>query len=175
MSGSKAWESVGGAELAQGDWINECVVPSLPVGFRPSDLASASVSFDRWNLIVVTQSCDLEQQKVQFAALCQILSLEEFESASPAFKAKGAWEQVRQGRREGLHLLPSPTDPQNNRSAQVVDFRRIFSLPIDYLSQHAAGTPSRWRLRSPFLEHFSQALARFYMRVGLPTAIPPFK
>jgi len=29
-------------------------------------------------------------------------------------------------------------------------------------------------LRSPYLEHFSQAFARFFMRVGLPTAIPPF-
>ena len=33
----------------------------------------------------------------------------------------------------------------------------------------------RWRLQSPFREHFSQAFARFFMRVGLPAAIPPFK
>jgi hypothetical protein len=28
--------------------------------------------------------------------------------------------------------------------------------------------------RSPYLEHFSQAFARFFMRVGLPSTIPGF-
>ncbi len=30
----------------------------------------------------------------------------------------------------------------------------------------------RWRLDSPSLEQFSQAFARFFMRVGLPRTIP---
>jgi hypothetical protein len=30
-------------------------------------------------------------------------------------------------------------------------------------------------LDSPFLEYFSQAFAKFFMRVGLPSTIPPFK
>jgi hypothetical protein len=38
----------------------------------------------------------------------------------------------------------------------------------------AAALGNRWRLQSPFLEHFSQAFARFFMRVGLPSAVPPF-
>ncbi|MEZ2279409.1 MAG: hypothetical protein ACBR12_21120, partial [Microcoleus sp.] len=36
------------------------------------------------------------------------------------------------------------------------------------------GLNDRWRLKSPYLEHFSQAFARLFMRVGLPSAIPPF-
>ena len=57
----------------------------------------------------------------------------------------------------------------------VVDFREIFSLPIDYLKDHAVRLGPRWRLKSPFLEHFSQAFARFFMRVGLPSSIPEFR
>jgi hypothetical protein len=56
-----------------------------------------------------------------------------------------------------------------------VDFGHIVSLPLDYLADHAESLGNRWRLRSPFLEHFSQAFARFFMRVGLPSDIPPFK
>jgi predicted DNA-binding antitoxin AbrB/MazE fold protein len=52
---------------------------------------------------------------------------------------------------------------------------QIFSLPLAYLRRHAANLGSRWRLQSPFREHFSQSFARFFMRVGLPAAIPPFK
>jgi hypothetical protein len=81
---------------------------------------------------------------------------------------------VLKGRVEGLHLLASPVNPADNRGALVVDFREIYSLPFDYLMGLAAQRGPRWRLRSPYLEHFSQAFARFFMRVGLPSTIPPF-
>ena len=76
---------------------------------------------------------------------------------------------------DGLHLLASPEEPRNNRQALVVDFRQIFSLPVAYLKRHADQVSHRWRLQSPYLEHFSQAFARFFMRVGLPVDLPPFK
>jgi hypothetical protein len=93
----------------------------------------------------------------------------------PEFARRGAWEAVRLGRVEGLHLLTSPVEQENNREALVVDFRQIYSLPVGYLSRHAGRFTSRWRLRSPYLEHYSQAFARFFMRVGLPSNIPPFR
>ena len=43
-----------------------------------------------------------------------------------------------------------------------------------YLTRHAQQLGDRWRLRSPFLEHFSQAFSRSFMRVGLPSAVPEF-
>ena len=76
---------------------------------------------------------------------------------------------------EGLHMLGALNDPRDNREALVVDFREIYSLPYKYLEEHATGLGQRWRLKSPFLEHFSQAFARFYMRVGLPSTIPEFR
>ncbi len=127
------------------------------------------------DLIVVTQSCDLENGKARFVALCPIHSLEAFSRTNPKFGNKGVRDEVRKGRHEGLHMLPSPTNPANNMAALIVDFGEIHSLPFGYLSDHAAGQNERWRLQSPYLEHFSQALARFFMRVGLPSSIPPFK
>jgi hypothetical protein len=160
-------------QLAQGDHLPQCLVPS----FSPS-LGAASgtqeVSVDYADLIIVTQSCDLANNKAQFVALCPIHSLGTFEDANEAFKKKGRWEEVRKGRTEGLHLIASPENPEDNRGALVTDFRMIHSLPLDYLTSHASTLDRRWRLQSPFLEHFSQAFARFYMRVGLPTPIPPF-
>ena len=74
-----------------------------------------------------------------------------------------------------MHLLVSPNDPSNNMSSLVANFREIYSLPVEYLTEHAEKLGERWRLQPPFLEHFSQAFARFFMRVGLPSDIPPFK
>jgi hypothetical protein len=167
------WEAVTGPELNQGDFLPGCVVPLIPEEFAPSDEKVEEFEGQWFDLIVVTQSCDLENDKVPFVALCPLYSLKEFEKDNPTFKGK--WEAVRQGRREGLHMLASTTNPEDNSGALVVDFRQVFSLPVGYLHKRATNAGGRMRLKSPYVEHFSQAFARFFMRVGLPGNIPPFK
>ena len=167
------WITQNGSELAQGDLLPECAVAMVGADFAPT-LGELTIVAEVRDLIVITQSCDLANSKARFAALCPIHRLDDFERANPDF-TKSRWELVRKGRVEGLHLLGSPEDPQNNRRALVVDFREIYSLPVGYLATHAAQHGDRWRLRSPYLEHFSQAFARFFMRVGLPVQIPEFK
>ncbi len=167
------WTSVTGPALQQGDLLPDCRIPILPPDFGTADDVT-DVTLRMGRLIVVTQSCDLANMKVGLVALCPAYTIPEFEGTNPHFAKKGVWEEVRKGRREGLHLLGPPTNPAASREALVVNFREIYSLPIGYLERHAAALGNRWRLLSPFLEHFSQAFARFFMRVGLPAAIPPF-
>ncbi len=170
------WEQVRGKDLRQGDYLLNCPVPLfMPQSIAEEDEQIADVEVKVFNLIVLTQSCDLENQKARLVALSPVYSLPEFESSNPSMKQKGNWEIVRQGRKEGVTLLASPNDPANNQAALVVNFREIYSLPFDFLSVHAMKLGQRWRLKSPYLEHFSQAFARFFMRVGLPSSIPPFK
>ncbi len=128
-----------------------------------------------YDCIIVTQSCDLENDKALLVALCPIYPISAFEEVNVNFKQKGAWERVRKGGVEGLHLLASYENPNDNRSCFVADFREIYSLPIGYLKYHAEHLGLRRRLQSPYLEHFSQAFARFFMRVGLPSSILPFR
>jgi hypothetical protein len=170
------WGKVGGRALAQGDLLPTCLVPQFDANFGAAgEGASETLAVGEQTLIIVTQSCDLENNKVELVALCPAYTLPEFEEQNSPFKQKGRWEEVRKGRIEGLHLLGSLTDPENNRGALVVDFRQIFSLPPAYLEKKAEALGERLRLESPFLEHFSQAFARYFMRVGLPSSIPPFK
>jgi hypothetical protein len=168
------WERVEGQELRQGDMLPDCFVPVFRPEFGQDLSKTERVAVDEYHLIVLTQSCDLANHKARLVALSPIYPLAEFEEINPDFKTKGAWESVRLGRREGLHLLASPTNPKENRLALVVDFREIYSLPFEYLSDRALQLGQRWRLKSPFLEHYSQAFARFFMRVGLPSSIPPY-
>ncbi len=170
------WIQTDSGGLAQGDLLPDCRFPvfveePLSVDDREPD----EIEVKQQRLIIVTQTCYLENNKVEFVALCPIHTLSEFEEVNLEFAAKGRWENVRKGRIEGLHLLAAPDDPANNQSSLVVDFGHIISLPLEYLTTHAESTADRWRLQSPFLEHFSQAFARFFMRVGLPSSIPPFK
>jgi hypothetical protein len=168
------WISYQGEQLEQGDYLPACWIPVVGADFDPA-VAEPEISVGRSNLIIVTQSCDLANEKIQLAALCPIADLATWEHLNPDYTKRGFWESVRQGRREGLHMLSALADAGDGRNAVVVDFRQIFSLPVAYLRRHAVGLGSRWRLQSPYREHFSQAFARFFMRVGLPAAIPAFK
>lgn len=173
MSDLAWWHAIDGAELAQGDVLPECLVPLIPDDFdpdgQPFDLRTKPGRF-----IIISQSCDLMNMKAGVVALCPIWTLMEFEASNPIFMKKGIWEVVRKGRREGLYMLASPTAPDAPRETLLVNFREIHSLPIGYLKRHAGTLGSRWRLNPPCLEHFSQAFARFFMRVGLPSTLPPF-
>jgi len=168
------WSPYQGEQLEQRDYLPGCWIPVVGADFDPG-IAEPEISVGRTNLILVTQSCDLANDKIQHAALCPVASLESWEQLNPDYAKRGFWESVRQGRREGLHMLSALEDANNIRESLVVDFRQIHSLPVAYLRRHSTSLGPRWRLQSPFREHFSQAFARFFMRVGLPTAIPAFK
>ena len=170
------WENPTDSALRQGSYILNCPVPvfaEFPMQTEKEVELIVDIRFQ--DLIIVTQSCDLEQNKTRFVALCPIYSLEKYEQFNSEFLKKSRWEEVRKGRIEGLYLLSSPTNPENNRECLVVDFREIYSLPFEFLTKHADTLENCWRLKPPYLEHFSQAFARFFMRVGLPANIPPFK
>lgn len=173
MATESFWEAANGADLRQGDYLLNCPIPLLsqPLNDQLEQTLPINVS----DLIVVTQSCDLENNKVRLVATCPIYPIVEYEKINQALAKKGRWEEVRKGRVEPLHLLSSTTQAEDNQTALVVDFREIYSLPLDFLAQHAVAQGLRWRLKSPYLEHFSQAFARFFMRVGLPSSIPPYK
>jgi hypothetical protein len=180
------WKSVVGRAVLQGDWIPDCKIPVFRTK-DDSDELHEEVTLDASDLIVVSQSCDLENDKIQFVALCPIFSREDFDSQqiNPLGKR---WEEVRKGRHEGLHLLASPTDPADSLASLVVDFRLVVSLPIDYVRRRAesAGPALAARLaipraffaglrtilhegRSPLRDTAVQVQVDRFVRRGLPT------
>src|SRR5689334_6447637 len=138
------WVQVSGPILNQGDYLPRCLVPVFGPTFKAGG-ETQHVPTDEYDLILVTQSCDLEQKKARLVAASPIYPIAVFEEANPKFKSKGRWNEVLKGRVEGLHLLASLTTPENNRDALVVDFREIYSLPFDYLVNHATNLGPRWR------------------------------
>lgn len=169
------WDTIEGDNLSQGDLLERCPIPRFYTPPSPDAEEVHDVEVQEFDCIIMTQSCDLANDKARLVALCPVYSVIEFENVNPEYKNRNKWENVRKGRVEGLHLLAPKADPFDTIQCLVVDFREIYSLPVEHLRQLAASAEIRRRLRSPFLEHFSQAFARFFMRVGLPSAIPPFK
>ena len=167
------WVTHTGGELAQGDLLADCPVPRFPADFTPaSDMRT--VDFVVGDFIVVTQSCDLANNKAPAVSMCPVYSLAKLSEINPSLATPAEYEKMRRGIYPAYHVLASPEHPDDNTLCMFVDFRFIHSLPVGYVKRRAIEAGRRWRLRSPYLEHFSQAFARFFMHVGLPSDIPSF-
>jgi hypothetical protein len=166
------YATVNGKEpLLQGDFINSC-----PVVIPPAAIESAKVSAEviEYDVAILSQSCDLEQGKIDLVLVCPVWPLSEFENRSDLFKSRRGKEALRQGNVLGYHLLNKCEINGFETDYLVVDFRSVYSVPFDSILDLAKKRGRRLRLLPPYREHLSQAFARFFMRVGLPVDIPPF-
>ena len=125
------------------------------------------------DVIVLSQTCDLatKREKVAEVLLCAVWSCDEVGGHLATAKGK---EDARRGNLPPYHMLAPCELPHFRSDVRVVDFRRVYSLPLDYFRAFAAGAGERVRLLPPYREHLAQAFARFFMRVGLPIDIAPF-
>lgn len=153
--------------LAQGDQL--CGVsflePMIDVGGAPTAIRL------ELDIILLTQSCDLEQGKVDTVLVAPTFPVSDWIEVNPSDLDR--LEEIRKGYDMSLYLLPAwPSSPiAPNRVDRIVDFAQVRSLPFNTVK---AAADERVGLRSPAREHFAQAIARSFMRVGLPIDIPSF-
>jgi hypothetical protein len=166
------YEVVSGEDdLMQGDFIKDC-----PVVIPPSEISDdIEVRIINYDVVIMSQSCDLVQRKLDLVLVCPFWPLNEFEKRSDFFKSKKGKEVLRQGNVPGYHLLNECKIDGFETEYLVVDFRSVYSVPFDFIVELAKKRDKRLRLLPPYREHLSQAFARFFMRVGLPVDIPAFK
>lgn len=176
-------------ELTQGDIILDCPVvrwaskPIEPGMGREFESLKSAVEVVLADVVVITQACDLEQRKVKNAILCPHVSLDKYKeewettmkamSQNPTSKAwQRTCEDIKNGYIWNLSMLNEGNVENLTLAHRVVDFHDVFTLPRNFLeSLLQSKEQSRLRLRPPYREHLSQAFARFFMRVGLPTGI----
>ena len=190
---SEEWYRAAGAEepLTQGDIIFECPAVSWRLSALQPPTGSVAEDFslgehliaEARDLVVMTQACDLEHAKVTSVVLCPHYGLEEFKNAweedqrskgqSPTAKAWRRYcDDICEGTIWNLNLLNAQSDGGVEVEHRIVDFHEVFTLPRPVLeSLLKARSVTRPQLLPPYREHLSQAFARFFMRVGLPTPV----
>jgi hypothetical protein len=184
---------VGSTPLTQGDILN-----SVPVfawdknaiyvpGPDLTDKATAARVLKVVDLVVMTQACDLEQNKVGEVVLCPLTPLsgycEQWCAAKVARGQKptdnsfaGDFKHLRDGIIWHQAVLDRSMHAELPREHQIVSFDEVYSLPRGFLESLLTHQDQpRLRLIAPYREHLSQSFARYFMRVGLPTAVaaPP--
>jgi hypothetical protein len=174
MSDGDWYEVIQGESLLQGDILRACPVVQLVGGvpWPPAPDAAVEVDLVEVDLILMTQSCDLENDKVEDVLLAQVIAWpvvvkNEVEKGNTVVKAREFRKKLIEGIVPGLSLLHK-REQQPALPWSVVDFHRLFTLPKAFVRRVVAGAGPRLRLRSPYREHLAQAFARYFMRVGLP-------
>lgn len=157
--------------LHQGDFVEDCPIVVPPVNFE----ADQDILVKNLNAIIMSQSCDLENGKIEIVLVCPYYNLEYFLNSHPTSKNGGekgrkkTIENLAQGNFPSYHLL----NKFDNESSDyiVVDFKNVYGVSFDFLKNKLEKVDSRLRLLPPYREHLSQAFARYFMRVGLPINI----
>lgn len=175
--------------LSQGDIILGCPVAALKDGPYDFSAADAYAGLNKLHeiraedIIIVSQACDLEHNKLQEVAVCSHRALSEYKSDWKAAQEKrgqksnaDVWkrhcEDIRKGFVWNLAMIDECPDDALKMSHRIVNFHEIFMLPRALIEAFVkAKGNERLRLLPPYREHLSQGFARFFMRVGLPNDI----
>lgn len=158
----------GETDLQQGDLIKDCPI-IIPISTIDTGNIPAKVKI--YDVVILSQSCDLEQQNVKFVLVSPVFELSEVRNS---FDSKGKFDgfvkKTLRGEQPNYHLLSKSSLLPFHDEALVVDFRNVYAVHIKTLESLASAN-SRIRLLPPYREHLSQSFARFFMRVGLPTRV----
>lgn len=163
-------------ELEQGDFIYNCPViyPPKNIKIEENQLIESDAEGILLDVVILSQSCDLKGKKINNVLVCPVYELNFFQEKFETFKHKKNLEQIRKGYQHSYHLLNECILDGFKSGFKIVEFKQPFSVDIKYL-ENFVSNQKRLRLKSPYKEHLSQAFARFFMRVGLPTDIPSFR
>jgi hypothetical protein len=164
-------------EITQGDILPSCPVPSPKENVYRAIIQEKEQEGENLDIVVIdaiilTQACDIANDKVNSIVLCPIWPLKILCECNDYYKKTEGKKSLRQGKEPAYHLLNSYKDESFDFPLTVVEFHHIYSLPKEFLQQIALNLKTRLRLLPPYREHLSQAFARYFMRVGLPVDIP---
>jgi hypothetical protein len=158
-----------GEPIDQGDIIDRC--PILRIAhFNLDELASDAFdsleiegAFSR--VVVLTQTCDLANQKTTVANVALVRDAEELVQQG-ILKAADVRGPIRAGRVYGWYFIPKCDEHRLPES--IIDLRQLHTVRVDLLTALCARGFRRARIQPLYREHLAKHLADTYSRIGLP-------
>ena len=118
----------GDEDLMQGDFIYECPIV-VPAVSKLGEGMTIEATVRNYNVVILSQSCDMKYKKIK-------LVLEEYAKKYTHLKSDNSKEALRRGYNPGHHLLAKcELDGFGKDAYLVVEFKSVFSVPLDYISE----------------------------------------
>jgi hypothetical protein len=148
--------------ISQGDIIDDCPV----FGHDAMDRLDADPLRWRVRVIVLTQACDLAQEKTTRVLVGLVHSTRELVDRG-ILKESLIRDQIRRGLVYGWYFLPA-APPPFDLPESIVDLRDLHTVPKGILNLLIADGKRNCRIQTPYREHLAQHFAVTYSRIGLP-------
>ncbi len=165
--------------LEQGDLIDDFPIPDLDhTSIDISKLTEgatvdANAFIKRYDLIVMTQSCDLpELNDDDRIIFCPRFPFQTVLQQHSKWNGKDMWNKLRKGNVINSHLLNKCEIQGYEFEYQMINLDTVFTIPFNFVKKVLSAKKDRIRLLPPYREQLAQAFARKFMRIGLPNDIP---
>lgn len=150
--------------LDQGDLIDGCPVADI-VELQQDRADTARVRLDLHRVVVLTQTCDLANGKVDAATVASVFEAQHLVDVQ-VVKASDVKGPLRAGRVWGWYYLPAQADLGLNE--MIVDLRRLHTVRLDLLTALVRDGKRNGRVPPLYREHLAKHFADTFSRVGLP-------
>jgi hypothetical protein len=150
--------------IDQGDLIDDCPVVSI-THHDPADLPGTQVKVVTHRVVVLTQTCDLANDKAIAANVAEVLDAQLLIDRQ-IFKPHDVKGSVRSGRVWGWYFLPA--DAALGLGEMVIDLRRLHTVRLELLRGLCRGGRRPGRVRPLYREHLAKHFADTFSRIGLP-------
>ena len=174
MSLSKWYKTVPSSDtLAQGDFLFDCPTIEVEEDFNYmslSELDDAPAKVVTRDFIILSQSCDLEDENIDYVILCPVYPFE----LMTTFHSNSKRGELKSDRLPRFALLDKNDRASFPQDYFIVDLASAQSLPLAYVKRFKDARGKRLTLTSPYKEYLSQKFAYLHMRVGKPTSLTPF-
>jgi hypothetical protein len=151
------------APLDQGDIIEDWTV--VLVQALKSGHVEVPVDHDRRRVVLLTQTCDLANDKTMVATVAEAHDAQSFVEGG-ILRAADVKGPLRGGRIWGLYFLPA--DANLALPEMIVDFRRLHTARLDLLREHCGAGKRPARIQPLYREHLAKHFADTFSRIGLP-------
>jgi hypothetical protein len=152
------------AAIDQGDLIDGCPVARLRA-FQSAQPHTANFELDLHRVIVLTQTCDLANDKAESAVLASVFEAQHLVDQG-ILKPADIRGPLRAGRIWGWYFLPA--DAALGLGEMIVDLRRLHTLPLAVLRELCMAGKRRARVQPLYREHLAKHFADTFSRIGLP-------
>jgi hypothetical protein len=111
-------------------------------------------TIEYFDVIVLSQSCDLENEKIETALVCPIWPVETFIKTAFPKNSEKEYPRLREGIRRGyqpdLHMLAACELAGWEQPIQIVSFHQIYTVPIAMLRHMCITLKQRLQLVPPY-------------------------
>lgn len=170
------YEVADGKNLNQSDLICNIQIPRIATLKYPlPDNEELEFEAETLDVIVLTQTCDLVNDKLNDVLLARVYTYEDLTRGNDGNVRSSKYRKTLIDGNHPSNFLLSSHSGSPSMEWSIVDFHMIYSLPKHYVELVASETGPRLRLTPPYRESFSQAIGRYFMRVAMPNPGHDFK